>query len=160
MRRKLSVAVVCLLASVGSASTQTFQPLKAKTGSWQVTETVVWSGLPPQMAAIMKLAPAARTYKSCVTTSDLSTNPWAAGSDDKCTWTVLNSTGSDIEVRGASCDLGKNFGMTADVRGTIHVQDLEHGTGTMAITLTGNGQTINGNASYTGKWIGANCSAD
>jgi Protein of unknown function (DUF3617) len=160
MRKTLSVAVICLLASVVFAAAGKFQPLNVKTGLWQVTETITWTGLPPQMAAMMKAAPQTRTYKSCVTAKDLTTNPWASGSDDKCHWTVLNSTATDMEVRGTSCDLGKDYGMTADVHGKIHVLDSENGTGTMAVALTGNGQTMNGHASYTGKWIGATCPAD
>jgi len=158
MRKPLSVAVICLLASVAFAATLEFQPLKVKTGLWQMTETVTWTGLPPQMAAMMRNGQT-RTYKSCVKAKDLNTNPWAEGSGEKCTWTVLNSTGTDMEVRGTSCDLGKDYGMTADVHGKIHVQDSENGTGSMAVTLTGNGQTMNGNASYNGKWIGASCPA-
>jgi Protein of unknown function (DUF3617) len=153
------VAAICLLAAVVFAATGEFQPLKVKTGLWQMTETVTWNGLPPQMAPMMKAGPQPRTYKTCVTTEDLSTNPWAKGSGEKCTWTVLNSSGSDMEVRGTSCDFGKDYGMKADVHGKIHVLDSENGTGSMAITLTGNGQTMNGNASYTGKWIGASCAA-
>ena len=132
-------------------------PLNVSTGLWQMTETVTWNGLPPQMAAMMRGAPQTRTYTSCVKPKDLNTNPWADGSGDKCTWSVLNSTGSDMELRGTSCDLGKDYGMKADVHGTIHVVDSANGTGSMAVTLTGNGQTMNGNASYTGKWIGASC---
>ena len=39
------------------------QPLNAKTGLWEVTETIVWTGLPPQMAAMMKGMPQTRTCK-------------------------------------------------------------------------------------------------
>jgi hypothetical protein len=56
--------------------------------------------------------------------------------------------------------MGKNMGMTAEAHGTIHVLDSENGTGSFAIVLTGNGQTMNGHASYTGKWVAASCPAD
>ncbi len=159
MRKIVFVSVVCSVASLVLAAAGDIQPLKVKTGLWQMTETVKWTGLPPQMAAMMKSAPPTRTYKSCVRAKDLSTNPWADGSGDKCTWTVLNSNGSDMEVQGTSCDLGKDFGMKADVHGKIHAVDSENGTGSMEVTLTGNGQTMNGHASYTGKWIGESCPA-
>jgi hypothetical protein len=159
MRKTLLSAVICLAASVVLAATGEFQPLKVKTGLWQMTETVTWTELPPQMAAMMSAVPPTRTYKTCVRIEDLNSNPWAEGSGDKCTWTVLNSTGTDMEVRGTSCDFGKNYGMKADVHGKIHVVDSENGTGSMAVTLTGNGQAMNGHASYTGKWIGASCPA-
>ena len=98
-------------------------------------------------------------YKSCVKPKDLSTNPWADGSGQKCAWTVLNSTGTDMEIRSTSCDLGKDYGMISEAHGKIHVIDSENGTGSFDITLTGNGQTMNGHATYTGKWSGATCSA-
>ncbi|HEV2385642.1 MAG TPA: DUF3617 family protein [Candidatus Acidoferrales bacterium] len=160
MRRALSLAVIALVATVVFAATEKLQPLKVKTGLWQMTETLTWKGLPPQMAAMMNSAHPTRTYKSCVTAKDLNTNPWAEGSGDNCTWTVLNSNGTDMEVRGTSCDLGKNYDMTAELHGTVHVVDSEHGTGSMAVTVTGNGQTMNGHASYTGKWVGATCPAE
>jgi hypothetical protein len=43
MRKPLSVAVICLLASVVLAATGNFQPLKVKTGLWQMTETATWT---------------------------------------------------------------------------------------------------------------------
>jgi hypothetical protein len=73
---------------------------------------------------------------------------------------VLSSTGTDMELQGTSCDLGKDFGMSAQVHGKIHIVDPTHGTGTFDITLTGNGQTITGHTSYTGKWVQASCTSD
>jgi Protein of unknown function (DUF3617) len=158
MRKSLSIAVICLLASVAlAAATGKVQPLKVKTGVWQMTQTVTWTGLPPQMAAMNGHT---TKYKSCVMAKDLDSNPWEDGTDDKCTWTVLNSTGTDMEVKGTSCEAGKEYGMTAEIHGKIHIQDSENGTGTMEITMTGNGQTMHGHATYTGKWIGATCPAD
>jgi hypothetical protein len=49
--------------------------------------------------------------------------------------------------------------MKADVHGKMHVVDSEDGTGSMVMTLTGNGRTMNGNDSYAGKWIGTSCPA-
>jgi hypothetical protein len=160
MRKFVLVSVVCSMASLLFAAPADIQPLRVKTGLWQMTETIKWTGLPPQLAAMMKSAPPTRSYKSCVRAKDLSTNPWADGSGDKCTWTVLNSDGTDMEVKGTSCDFGKEYGMKAEVHGKIHVSDPENGTGSMDVTLTGNGQTMNGNASYSGKWIGENCTAN
>ena len=156
MKKAIAAAVLCLAASLAYTATENIHPLNVKTGLWQMTETITWTGLPPQMASTMNSGKPIR-YKSCVKTKDLSTNPWADGSGEKCTWTVLNSTGTDMEVRGTACGLGREYGMTADVHGKIHVLDSENGTGTFAVTLTGNGQTMNGHASYTGKWISASC---
>ena len=157
MRKTLLVTVMGLAVSIVFAATEKFQPLNVKTGQWQMTQTIVWTGLPPQMAGMMRGMPPTMKYKTCVKPKDLITNPWGNVPNEKCTWTVLSSTGTDMEVRGTSCDLGKDWGMTADVHGKIHVVDSENGTGSMEITLTGNGQTLNGHASYTGKWLGAAC---
>jgi len=158
MKKAIAAAVLCLAASLAYTAVGDVQPLNVKTGLWQMTETVTWTGLPPQMASMMKNGLTIK-YKSCVKTKDLNTNPWVNGSGEKCVWTVLNSTGTDMEVRGTSCDMGKNYGMTSEAHGKIHVLDSENGTGSFAVTLTGNGQTMNGHASYTGKWISASCSS-
>ncbi|MBZ5722709.1 MAG: DUF3617 domain-containing protein [Acidobacteriia bacterium] len=159
MKKAIAAAVFCLAASLAYTATGNVQPLNVKTGLWQMSETVTWTGLPPQLASAMKNGQTIK-YKSCVKAKDLNTNPWADGSEEKCVWTVLNSTGTDMEVRGTSCNLGKDFGMTAEVHGKIHVLDSENGTGSFAVTLTGNGQTMNGHALYTGKWVGASCPAN
>src|ERR1700680_3490452 len=155
MRKAIAVAVICLAASLASAAGDV-HPLNVKTGLWQMTEIITWTGLPPQMAALMKNGQPIK-YKSCVKEKDLSSNPWADGSGEKCAWTVLKSSSTDMEVRGTSCQMG-NYG-TAEVHGTIHVTDTENGTGSFAIVLTGNGQTMNGHATYTGKWVAASCPA-
>lgn len=152
MRKTLLVVVALIAASVAFAAAAQFQALNAKTGLWQITQTVTWAGLPGAR-------PQTRNYNSCVTPQDLNTNPWANGSNDNCSWTVLNSTSTDMEVQGTGCNFGTNNGMTAQIHGQIHIVNSENGTGTMTVNLTGNGQTMNGQASYTGKWISASCPA-
>lgn len=157
MRKAIAVGLICLGASLAFAATGDIQPLKVKTGLWQMTQKVTWTGLPPQYAAALQNGVPAQ-YKSCVKTTDLVKNPWANGSGQKCTWTVLNSNGTDMEVQG-SCE-GKADGVTMQMQGKIHAVDSEHGTGAVDVTLTMNGMTAKGHASYTGKWIGATCPAD
>lgn len=100
------------------------------------------------------------SYPSCVTAESLKSNPWADGADEKCSWTTLKSSGTDMEVQATGCGLGKDYGMTGEIHGQIHVQDSEHGTGSMTISLTGNGQSIHGVATYTGVWVRASCPAE
>jgi hypothetical protein len=154
-KAKLFVGL-CLAVAATVAAAQQVQQLNVKTGLWQINQTVTWTGGPPQLATVLQRGNRV-SYRSCVKTTDLSTNPWADGSDQHCRWTVLKSSASDMEVKGTSCDLGNEFGMTGEVQGTIHVVDPENGTGSMHITFSGNGQTLNGQASYTGKWISAQC---
>jgi hypothetical protein len=156
MRKVIAVGMVCLAASLATAAGDV-QPLNAKTGLWQMTQVVTWTGLPPQYASMMKNGQPVK-YKSCVKEKDLTSNPWGHGSEQKCDWKVVKSSSSDMEVEGKSCQMG-DFG-TAEMHGTIHVSDSENGTGTFNIVLTAQGQKMNGHATYTGKWVSATCPAD
>src|SRR5579862_7249721 len=119
MRNILLPVVICSAASIVLAATTQMQPLRAKTRLWRITKTVKWTDLPPQLEAMMKARPQTMAYNSCVTTKDLNGNPWAQGSGDNCTWTVINSTSTDMEVRGAACSFGLNAESTGDVHGQI-----------------------------------------
>lgn len=156
---KRIVALVLVGTAIAAAVAATIHRLNVKTGAWQLTVTTTWTGLPPQLNAEMANG-RAHSYQACVRPEDLRTNPWSEGSDEKCKWTVLRSTGTDMEVRGTSCGIGSEYGMTAEVHGRIHVLDSEDGTGSFDITMTGNGQTVSGHAAYTGKWVGPSCHAE
>lgn len=168
MRKAIAGVVICLVASLAFAATGDIQPLKARTGLWQMTKTVNWT-LPPQLppqyaqyaALLQQQNGIPHKYKSCVKRKDLNSNPWSEGTGEKCTWTVLKSTGTDMQIQG-SCDLSQERGMpaTAEGRGKIHIVDSENGTGSEDFTLTANGMTAKGHASYTGKWIAATCPAN
>jgi Protein of unknown function (DUF3617) len=157
MRKAIAVSGTCLAALLAFAATEKLQPLNAKTGLWQTTQTVKLTGLPPQMAGAINPTV---TYKGCVKPEDLSTAAWATeGSRLKCSsWTVLKSTGTEMEVKADGCEMG--YGMTARGHGNFNLQDSEHLTGSIDYTVTGNGQALQGHASYTSKWIGATCSTD
>jgi hypothetical protein len=47
MRKALVVEVICLAGFVAFAA-ENLHPLNVKTGLWQISETVTWSGLPPE----------------------------------------------------------------------------------------------------------------
>jgi Protein of unknown function (DUF3617) len=183
MRKTLALAVICLagvaaFAAVGrgaqtqshkpeqaASATQTkakaaLLPLNVSTGLWEMTQTVTWTGLPPQFAAALTNGMPMH-YKSCVKQADLIKNPWANGSGagDRCSWTVLSSTGTDMQVQG-TCSPGNGDGMSMQMHGKIHAIDSENGTGSVDVTLTGNGMNAKGHATYTGKWIAATCPAD
>jgi len=157
MRKEL--LLVASLGTLAATAPATVQPLNARTGLWQISLMVTWAGLPPQLQALMANQPT-HNYQSCVTTADLSSNPWANGARDHCSWTVVRSSSTDMEIQGASCDMGASFGLSATAHGTIHLSDPEEGTGSFDIMMTGNGQEISGHASYTGKWLAARCPAE
>jgi len=153
------ITLICLGSAASIAIPATLQPLKVKTGLWQMTATIAWSGLPPQLQGLFP-TDQTHNYQSCVKAEDLSSNPWAEGSDDGCAWTVVASTGTDMEVKGTGCHIGQQLGMTAEAHGKIHVVDSQDGTGSFDLTMTGNGQTVRGRASYTGKWVAPTCPAE
>src|ERR1700721_1285055 len=119
MRKSLIIVAIGSAVSIVLAATAQMQPLTAKTGLWRMTKTVKWTDLPPQMAAMMKGAAPTTTYNSCVTATDLNTNPWAKGSGDNCTWTVINSTSTDMELQGSGCSFGNNAESTGHGHGPI-----------------------------------------
>lgn len=173
MRKAIAVGVICLAASLAVTATVIFAqtqsrkpasvqltPLNEKTGLWQTTETLKYTGLPPQIAAAVNPIP---TFKSCLKPKDLSPSKWTTKEFGlKCSsLTVLKSTGTDLEAQGRGCDAGN--GMTADGDGNFHVLDSEHVTGRIVVTFSGSTPFGNGpvhaHVHYTSKWIGATCPA-
>ncbi len=175
MRKLLLVAAIGLLASVVFAQSGKYQPLNVKTGLWQVTVSTTISGqLPPNLQARLDqmtpeqrarieaqfgATPHTRTFKKCIKQQDVARDPFS-GRDEKCNWTLVNSTSSEMEIRGTLCDAGKDQGMETDVDMKIHALDSENVKASVKGTATGNGQTMTVNGSYTGKWLGSTCSAD
>jgi hypothetical protein len=162
MRKVLAAGAIGLAASLAFAPTVKLQPLKVKTGLWQTTSTVKFTGLPPQMAAGQN---SHSDFKSCLKQEDLEPNKWTTAELGglKCSsLTVLKSTGTDIEVEGKGCDVGE--GLTAEGRGKFHVVDPEHVTGSLDATWSGNtpygNLSVHGHGDYVEKWIGATCPAN
>ena len=145
--RNTFLGVVLFSATILLAG-NSYQPLNVKPGLWHVTGNNQFMGRP------MKT-----DYKKCLTAKDLNTNPFTNGPDEKCNWTVLTSTASDMEVKGAGCEAGKEYGMNTTVDVKLHAVDTENVKGSLEGTSTGNGQTMNMNGNYTGKWMGSSCSA-
>ena len=157
MRKAMAVAGICLAACLVFAATEKIQPLNAKTGLWQTTQTVKLTGLPPEVAAGVNPT---MTYQSCFKPEDLSTSERVKEKAGlKCSsWNVLKSTASDIEAQASGCDMG--HGLMAAGHGNIHLADSEHMTGSIDYTMTGLEQPVQDHASYTSKWIGTTCPAD
>ena len=147
MRNTISLAILFTATILFAANG--YQPLNVKPGLWHVTGTNQFMGTPTKA-----------DYKKCITAKDLNTNPWVNGPEEKCTWTVVTSTGSDMEIKGTSCELGKEYGMDTNVDLKLHAVDSENVKASMQGTSTGNGQTMNVSGTFTGKWMGSSCSAN
>ena len=140
------------------------QRLNVKPGLWQVQYNVKYSGLPPQMQAMMdhmtaqqKAAmgiEAPKSYKMCLREKDLNKG-WTQG-EDNCRWKVVKSTSSDLELHGTSCRAGDD----SQVDMTFHALDSEHVRAKMHGTGTEQGMKVIMDGDYTGKWIAASCPAD
>jgi hypothetical protein len=180
MRKALLVAVICLTASVVFAQGK-LQPLNVKTGLWQVTGSTTMNGAPPipaeLQARMAKMTPEQRAqaeamiksrfggaplpidYKKCLTAKDLNTDPFSKP-DQKCTWTVQRSTSSEMDVQGSNCTAGKNEGITLDdIEMKIRAIDSENTKISVHLSLSGNGQTMTSDGTFTSKWLGASCPA-
>ena len=157
MRNVIAQGVIGLAACLALAAPGKLQPLNAKPGLWQTTSSTKYTGLPPQMAAALNPT---MKYKSCVKPKDLNSNEWILGF--KCsTWTVLSSTGTDMDVQAKACEVG--HGMTADGHVKLHLGDSEHLTGSIDIDFTGfnpNGSAVHVHGDYSSQWLGATCPAD
>lgn len=150
MRKTFLVVVVCLLARVTFFGGDNYQPLNVKTGLWQVTENTVAKGLPPSMAA---MANHTINYETCVTPEKLKENPFT---NEKCKWTLLQSSSSDMEAKGTACESG-NEGISADVHYMLHAVDSEHVNGSGDWTANFQGQPMSGTITGSGRWVASSC---
>jgi Protein of unknown function (DUF3617) len=166
--RKAILVVACLAMCASLLAAVAEVPLNVKPGLWQVEMNLNYTGLPPQMQAMLdQMTPQQRaaaglggkkTYKQCLAAKDVN-KPMVQG-DDTCRWTILNSSSSDLEVRGTACQAGKNQGLNTEVDVKVHAIDSEHVKATVHGTGTGNGVNATLDGTYAGTWVGATCPAE
>lgn len=178
MRRVILIGAVLLLAMVASVSGNV-NPLNLKPGLWQTTMTATIKGAPPMPpdmeARLAQMPPEQRarieatlksryggtpqtsTWKSCVKKEDLNKWPFE-DPNKKCTYTVLGSTGSKMDVRG-TCTPNKD-GYEYGFNFHLETVDSEHAKGTGQMTISKGGQTTTGDYSGSSHWLGATCPAD
>lgn len=154
-------------------SGSSIMPLNVRLGLWETTVTSTMSGLPTiPDSALAQMPPEQRariqqmieerngkptTTKSCLTKDKLqNSNPFQKAPQG-CTYTVVSSSGSKMEVKMECVRNGMtmtgNVSVTAsnseNVKGTVHMN-----------TTSGNGAAGNGmkmESSFTSKWIGSSC---
>jgi len=73
----------------------------------------------------------------------------------KCTWTTLESSSTGAKG-SATCDYQE---MDAKLSGTgeFIVVDQEHVNGTVHMTGTAGGRSMNTDAKFAAKWLGSSC---
>jgi Protein of unknown function (DUF3617) len=147
--------------------------LDVKPGLWEVTSTGEVSGTPPIPAEqLAKLAPAQRAqvvaamtaamaaankpvvFKQCLTEKSLQRGfePDPNMAKDSCKQTVVSSTSTVLQVQMECTGPQK-------VSGTIHFEaaSSEAVTGTVDMTVSDGGNTIQVSRTLQSKWLGADC---
>jgi hypothetical protein len=172
MKATIVLGVVFLWA-LPSWTADSVQPLDVKPGLWETTTTTQMSGMPPmpadvlakmppeqraKMEAAMKAraaqGPKSTTQKTCLTRQKLS-EPLTFGdeNDKSCKRTLISSSRNKQEARLECADGTRT--RSGDVR--IEAITPENIKGSMQMTSTGGGRSMNVNVGFTGKWIGASC---
>jgi hypothetical protein len=163
---------LAFLWALPSWTADSVQPLDVKPGLWETATTTEVSGMPPMPADVLaKMAPEQRakfeaamkaraaqgakttTRRTCMTKEELS-KPLTFGDDDKsCQRTIISSSRSKQEGH-LECT-----NETMKRSGDVHIEAInsENVKGSMQMTATGGGRTMNVNMGFTAKWIGTSC---
>lgn len=163
-----------LAATLFCAATLVAQttPLNVKTGEWESTMITETSGqLPIPQAALDKMTPEQRVKmeaamksrsggdarpvvrKQCIKKEDLN-KPFAGRDENKaCKQTILTSSATRQEIH-MECEMGGGKQV-----GTLKVDALDSSPvkGSMQMTASNGGRTMNVNSTFSGKWLGPAC---
>jgi hypothetical protein len=148
-------------------------PLNVKEGLWEMTVTHSMSGMPAmpdippdvlakmppeqraRMEAMMKGGPSTDVRKECITKEKIEKNSAFSNNRGDCTRTVVNSTGSKLEVK-IHCEEKQ-----ASTDGTLVLETVgsDHVKGTMQMqsATNANGHTMNMNFTFSSKYLGPAC---
>lgn len=170
MKLIASISLAALACAVLLLAADT---LNVKPGQWEATVTSQVTGLPPIPQEVLdKLTPQQRqmmeqrmkgnqtprtiTSKSCITKEQIEKG-FDVGDDDKsCTRTVVSSTSSKQEIK-IECNRDNN-----KATGTIRIEasSPESVKGSMQMSMTGGGRSMNMNSTFTSKYLGPTCEKD
>jgi hypothetical protein len=165
------VLVLTVFSSLALLATDKITPLNIKEGLWEVTVTHSMSGMPAMPAispdALAKMPPEQRARieammqggastdvrKDCVTKEKLEKHSAFSNNRGDCTRTVVNSTGSRLEVK-LHCEEKQT---TTD--GTLVLEALSSDgvKGTMHSVTNSNGRTMNMDFTFSSKYLGPDC---
>jgi Protein of unknown function (DUF3617) len=165
------VLVLTAFSSLALLAADKITPLNIKEGLWEVTVTHSMSGMPAMPAispdALAKMPPEQRARieammqggastdvrKDCVTKEKLEKHSAFSNNRGDCTRTVVNSTGSRLEVK-LHCEEKQT---TTD--GTLVLEALSSDgvKGTMHSVTNSNGRTMNMDFTFSSKYLGPDC---
>jgi Protein of unknown function (DUF3617) len=150
-----------------------FRTLDVKTGQWETTVSGQTTGMPPipdevlnrltpeqraKMQAMMQANSGSKptVSRTCMTAKDLEKGFNAAeqsAAASSCSRVVVNSTGSKQEIR-MECASG---GTKSSGSIKLEAVDSEHVKGSMQMTSSNDGHTMNMNYTFASKWVGPAC---
>ncbi len=160
------LASALLFAGICTAQTR----LNVKPGEWESTLTNETSGQPPipqevldkmtpeqraKMEAMMKArgmqGPRTTVTKSCVKPEDLD-KPFSNG-NKSCKQSIVTSSATQQEIH-MECDMGGGKQV-----GTVKFEAVDSSTvkGSMQMTASNAGRTMNINSTFSAKWLGPAC---
>jgi hypothetical protein len=145
--------------------------LDVKEGLWEMTVTHSMSGMPAtpnippdvlakmppeqraRVEAAMKGGPSTDVRKECITKEKLEKHSAFSNNRGDCTRTVVNSTGSKLEVK-IHCEEKQSSTDGALVLETVGSDRVK---GTMQAVTNANGHTMNMNFTFSSKYLGPAC---
>ena len=177
MRTKLFLAsffpAMIVFSSLTLWAADNITPLNVKEGLWEMTVTHSMSGMPAtpnippdvlakmppeqraRVEAAMKGGPSTDVRKECITKEKLEKHSAFSNNRGDCTRTVVNSTGSKLEVK-IHCEEKQ-----ASTDGTLVLETVgsDHVKGTMQMqsATNANGHTMNMNFTFSSKYLGPAC---
>ena len=175
MQTKFLLATIFLALIVFSSLTlwaaDSITPLNVKEGLWEMTVTHSMSGMPAtpnippdvlakmppeqraRIEAAMKGGPSTDVRKECITKEKLEKHSAFSNNRGDCTRTVVNSTGSKLEVK-IHCEEKQ-----ASTDGTLVLETVgsDRVKGTMQAVTNANGHTMNMNFTFSSKYLGPAC---
>ena len=175
MRTKIFLALIFLALIVFSSpslwAADSITPLDLKEGLWEMTVTHSMSGMPAtpnippdvlakmppeqraRIEAAMKGEPSTDVRKECITKEKLEKHSAFSNNRGDCTRTVVNSTGSKLEVK-IHCEEKQSL-----TDGTLVLETVgsDRVKGTMQSVTNANGHTMNMNFTFSSKYLGPAC---
>lgn len=165
------IAIVCFALPLFAGDKIT--PLNVKEGLWEMTVTHSMTGMPAMPAippdtlaqmppeqrarieAMMKGGASTDVHKQCITKEKLEKQ--SAFSDDRkeCTRTVLNSTGSKLEMKIHCEKSGEQGAMDGTL--LVEVVGSDNVNGKMHSVTNANGRTMNMDFTFSSRYLGPAC---
>ena len=171
--RTISILAAIVFFSLTLFAADKITPLNIKEGLWEMTVTHSMTGMPAmpsippdalakmppeqraRMEAMMKGGATTDVRKECVTKEKLEKQSAFSDNRKECTRTVLNSTGSKLEVK-IHCE---KSGEQGAMDGTLFVEAIgsDNVKGKMEAVTNANGRTVNMNFTFSSRYLGPAC---